>query len=529
MEGKAENETSRSRHRRILAAKSPSNHSIRRSSIVNSSKAKKHISTAIHQPHNISAQQLQQVDMLENLLPAHLNRSKTPSRPDLEATIQRSLGSEFHIHFSSPSISLHSIPKTPCVAEREDWEIMAAKVIDQKKLYLNDLWSAYTWKNKTSIGVRLKLLKDNDYDITPLLGKRLSSSQVTDAVLAHIAARKQVLKEAAIQGSCKEEAGDEDEWVEKMVRMFLEDEIDVPVWQYTIKGEQPSIGIPIISEKMSRNEISCVSNDFPLSSHDIPSLIPQKRRHCHYDECESMERQRAVQHDTLMMDELQEGPCDCGPSPKKLRVMAPEETKKHIEKDAFRLFRRNICRAIFHLSSADHKDFKATQPVPTSSVHFAPPSMLSRHQVATNLFLGTRGLAYIIEEVKAFCDFQMDDDAILICDPDAFETDLGDNGNCRNISFSQDSQLGTLMMGDAYALAGLVYRIRKHDLIHTSEWVFNGMEVVRKDNRAWSLSHETLDVLAEIERMLLAGASGGMVKISVELFDNGERLSCDFH
>ena len=514
MERKDENDTSHSRHRRILAAKGPSHRSIRYSNFVKSAKAVNRISETCHQPPELSFQQLQQADMLANLLPPHLRPSETPSSPYWEAVAQPSPGVDFPMSLSSPSISLDSTPETPCIMEKEDWESMAARVIVQKKFSLNDLWGAYTWKNKTSINVRLKLLKDDGYDIAPLMDRRLSSGEVTNVVLAHIAARKQELKQAR----------EYDEFVENLVQMFLEDESDMLAWQCSLKGEQASIEVPIISEKMLRNEGFSVLNDLPLPSYNVPSLISQKRKHCHYNECESIERQRALNHNTLTIDELQEESCECGPSPKKLRVMDPEETEKHTEKDAFRLHKKNIARAIFHLSGTDHKDFKPTRTILTSSVHFGRPSPLKRHQVGTNLYIGTRGLAYIIEEFRAFSEFQLDEDLVLIRDPEAL-----DERNCRNICLSQNSQLGTLMMGDAFALAGLMSRIRKHDLYHTSEWVFNGMEIVRKDNRSWSLSHETLNVLAEIERIFLAGASGGIVKVSVEQFDNGERPIRDFN
>lgn len=70
-------------------------------------------------------------------------------------------------------------------------------------------------------------------------------------------------------------------------------------------------------------------------------------------------------------------------------------------------------------------------------------------------------------------------------------------------------------------------RLREHDLIHTSQWAFDGMNVVPKDNRPWSLSDHTQEALAKIEKILQAGFGNGAVEVCVEEVYNGERLRYD--
>jgi hypothetical protein len=61
-----------------------------------------------------------------------------------------------------------------------------------------------------------------------------------------------------------------------------------------------------------------------------------------------------------------------------------------------------------------------------------------------------------------------------------------------------------IIAGDAPSMEGLLKRLQEHDLLHTSEWVFDGLTVVPESNITWSLSNETQGVLAEIRQRLQA-------------------------
>lgn len=100
---------------------------------------------------------------------------------------------------SSTSTTLGTITATPqrraatSSKPRQDinWEVRAAQGIKTKELSLDRQWNELTWKNKSSCYERLKLLKDDGVDITPLQGPKLNSETITRAVLAQVEARKQ--------------------------------------------------------------------------------------------------------------------------------------------------------------------------------------------------------------------------------------------------------------------------------------------------------------------------------------------------
>jgi hypothetical protein len=71
-----------------------------------------------------------------------------------------------------------------------EWEVKAKEGIDRKGLRLDREWNEKTWMNKSNRNEKLKLLKDDDFDITPLQSPEIGSEAITQALLAHVAAHK---------------------------------------------------------------------------------------------------------------------------------------------------------------------------------------------------------------------------------------------------------------------------------------------------------------------------------------------------
>ncbi|KAH3946934.1 hypothetical protein HBH53_122510 [Parastagonospora nodorum] len=77
--------------------------------------------------------------------------------------------------------------------EADDWETRAMKGIRKKNLSLSLNWGEKTWINKSNCLERLKLLRDDGVDISPLHrqdGKQPDSVAITKAVIAQVNVRK---------------------------------------------------------------------------------------------------------------------------------------------------------------------------------------------------------------------------------------------------------------------------------------------------------------------------------------------------
>lgn len=68
---------------------------------------------------------------------------------------------------------------------------------------MNKDWQVGTWRQKTSREVRLKLLKDDGYDITLLQGKGVSSDRITHVLLGRIESHKKRRATAVAQTATK--------------------------------------------------------------------------------------------------------------------------------------------------------------------------------------------------------------------------------------------------------------------------------------------------------------------------------------
>jgi hypothetical protein len=76
------------------------------------------------------------------------------------------------------------------IKDNDEWEVKAQEGIDRKGLRLDREWNEKTWMNKSNRNEKLKLLKHDGFDITQLQGPEIGSEAITQALLAHVAARK---------------------------------------------------------------------------------------------------------------------------------------------------------------------------------------------------------------------------------------------------------------------------------------------------------------------------------------------------
>ncbi|KAH7561725.1 hypothetical protein BM1_02829 [Bipolaris maydis] len=152
-----------------------------------------------------------------------------------------------------------------------DWEAQAKKIIEREGHSLDRDWSRISWKQKASNIVRLKLLKDDGYDITPLTKKGVTADKIIDALLAHIQTRK---------------GGQSDMYVSTCARTVTQPEINDNAVIHESSTCRPDTNafLPQIS-----NTIYCPNNKTPTphltqqQTHpNTPHiLLPQKRKHTH--------------------------------------------------------------------------------------------------------------------------------------------------------------------------------------------------------------------------------------------------------
>ena len=90
---------------------------------------------------------------------------------------------------AAPVIS-QSHPCAKLSLEDQIWEEKACKGIAHKGLSLDKVWDKKTWKQKANNIERLKLLKDDGYDIRSLQAPKTSADAIIEALLAHVKVRK---------------------------------------------------------------------------------------------------------------------------------------------------------------------------------------------------------------------------------------------------------------------------------------------------------------------------------------------------
>ncbi|KAF1846409.1 uncharacterized protein K460DRAFT_406617 [Cucurbitaria berberidis CBS 394.84] len=495
-----------------------------------------------HLPRELTAEQVEEAQYLANIVP----QSQRPPITAQEEMSKRQSPSANTAFVSSlltvpPIPEAHMIlPSVPVVSQSpniSDWEIQALKGIRRNKLSLDKVWTMKTWNMKSNISQRLKLLDDDGYDIKPLLIKGTTSAQVTQAVLDHIEDRKQQIAVVT--------ASDPKQDVENDATQLVKNHEHFHHARHLEDGSLETVESEPLPERRP---------------HVTEPMTPQKRKHQHdYDE-QTRDDPEGTGTDKTSIPP----PCTCGPARKRPRMSTPAESEKAIQKEAWNLFKNKVARDIFQSSRAACKEavpnrlsivdpvsaplpaFLPKPPVPSSRIIFTSTDPSSNTRTPSDVRIGSRGLAFMMDEVKFLSHTQDEQGRLYICDPEAAEDREGDQNTVRLMEYKPTNSTGdyspidgeyrgrirvsedlygqVIMHGDAFALQGLIKQLRNNDLNHISKWRFDGKEVVREDSMSWSLSSDTQDVLAKIEKILEAGQDRGGVVVRVEQVYNGKKL-----
>lgn len=127
---------------------------------------------ARHLADDFSGSQRKDADLLERMRKKHGNSLSSPMSNTVPPTPQRRASA-----FPKPE-------------EGTEWEDHALQGIQKKELSLDRQWNELSWKQKSTCYERLKLLKDDGVDITPLLGDKPSSEAIVRAVMTQVDVRK---------------------------------------------------------------------------------------------------------------------------------------------------------------------------------------------------------------------------------------------------------------------------------------------------------------------------------------------------
>jgi hypothetical protein len=375
-----------------------------------------------------------------------------------------------------------------------DWRIRAEARLRRARISLDKEWSSKTWSNKTNVPERLFLLEADGFDITPLQRSSISSAQVTEAVMSRIEERKELGKFPNRADS-----------------------------QRSQEQTRPTGAIQPPAES--------VTYHLPLAEAEIEYLFDELE----YRPRVSVDRKRKRGKGATSNNDLAAAPSPFqdgkseGRLRKKIRVQTPKEAELAIHDQSLVLFRKNVIRQIFAHSQSPSSDSHET-PLVSINIHLSLPQ--GEHKELYDRFgpnllrISSRGYESVMNEMKFLADGRPERahcDDFSISDPDyegqrtlvhGFSeitvTETSDDRHPRVISgrrrriYVRTTDTECIIAGDAPPIEGLLKRLQENDLLHTSEWVFDGLTLVPESNITWSLSSETQCLLAEIRQRLQA-------------------------
>jgi hypothetical protein len=375
-----------------------------------------------------------------------------------------------------------------------DWRTRAETRLRRARISLDKEWSSKTWSNKTNVPERLFLLEADGFDINPLQRSSISSAQVTEAVMSRIKERKELGKFPNRADSQRSQ------------------EQTHPTGAIQPPAESVTCHVPF-----AENEI-----EYLFDEHEYrPRVsVDRKRKRC---------KEEASNNDLAAASRLCENETSEGRLRKKIRVQTANEVESAIHEQSLVLFRKNVIRQIFaHTqfpSLGSHKT-----PLVNINIHLSLPQGEYKDlydRFGPNLLrISSRGYESLMNEMKFLADGRLERahcDDFSISDPDFEEqrtlvhgfseitvTETSDDRHPRVISglrrriHVRTTDTECIIAGDAPSMEGLLKRLQENDLLHTSEWVFDGLTVVPESNITWSLSNETQCLLAEIRQRLQA-------------------------
>ncbi|KAF1832994.1 hypothetical protein BDW02DRAFT_624621 [Decorospora gaudefroyi] len=463
-----------------------------------------------------------------------------------------------------PTQTSSSVPFTPSQAvsiapvppPARSWEEIAKDGITAKRLSLNRPWDRKTWKMKSNNNQRLKLLKDDGYDIGHLQIKGTSADQIVDAIFSHLRARSQRTA-TPIHSACMNVAP-----LPAAISATLKDKVATSVNGANEKSLLQSAQKPVFplaergilkEELFVTSQLAGYKRKHSHADDDQPDwheAKPQKKLHATYNEAKA---RRVV-----------EPPCTCCMWEKLVRIWTPEAVSKAIEVQAFDLVKRRAARDIFSSSRAARKVpqarptpmedplhvsepfFAPKPPSKPSRIVFEPPSPPAHEPTGSDVYMSAGGVCLMINEMKKLAYGQDEAGNFLILDSEEVEDLEGDKlmehagpeedtyRYC--ISISSTAEHPMVVQGDTRALIGLLKHLRENELTHITEWYWDAEKMdVRRDAWGWGagedkavrhngvpyyLSDATMDALEKMEKVLEAGQDEGGVEVSIGHMDS---------
>jgi hypothetical protein len=385
-----------------------------------------------------------------------------------------------------------------------DWRTRAEARLRRARISLDKEWSSKTWSNKTNVPERLFLLEADGFDITPLQRNSISSAQVTEAVMSRIEERKELGKFPNRADSQRSQE------------------------QTHPTGDiQPPAKSVTCHVQLAEKEIEYLFDEVEYR----PRVSVDRKR--------KRGKEEASNNDPVAASRPCENEKSEGRLRKKIRVQTPKEMESAIHEQSLVLFRKNVIRQIFEHTQSPSSDSHET-PLASINIHLSLPQGEYKDLYdgfGPNLSISSRGYESVMNEMKFLADGRPERahcDGFSISDPDFEEqrtlvhgfseitvTETSDDRHPRAVSglrrriHVRTTDTDCIITGDAPSIDGLLKRLQEHDLLHTSEWVFDGLTVVSESNITWSLSNETQALLAEIRHRFQADDCDEARKIHV--------------
>jgi hypothetical protein len=434
-------------------------------------------------------------------------------------------------------------------ASDQTWpgEQKGMNTLQDKKWTLDHVMNANSWTQKVNKDARLKLLKNDGYDIAPLLRKGVTSPQITDAVLTYIEVRKHRHAIPTPPGSNDSDSEDEPSSAGEGREHSLQ--TCVPKEAGKVLGVEP--------EKTFRTPVQ---------------LAGQKRKHSHEDDDEP------GWHETMPQKSLQDAytaakaqrdaaadkgvanTSSCGRGElahKKARMTTMEEEEMELATEAARLHKTRILRSIFQCSRAarslptpvtivpDSPSLQAPQPIfaprpPNKPSHIIIPVPFAPGEKPTgaDVCICSRAVGSALDEIKDLSTIGPDSEGtFFIRDPNFEDDKKGDtimdyrgpepDEFKHYIALYQADEGSTVIEGDARSLKGLMAHLHSGERTYRCVPKFGDilegdekMDVLYRTVR-WSFSAGTEAKLAWIEKILEDGQDGDGLSVKLGQVGDG--------
>jgi hypothetical protein len=408
------------------------------------------------------------------------------------------------------------------------WEDRANKGIAHKTLSLKKVWDHKTWKQKANNLERLKLLKDDGYDIASLQVKGTSADTITVALLAHLKARNERSSDPAsavaavpLSSTSDEDAVDQDS-------------------ELSAANE--------LSEEMLQAVPELVQSEAEWRPWISSSLLGIKRKHTHEDEVQPEWHEDNPQkelHEVYRKAKVEPlvQSCSCSMYDKILRTMTREKVAVANAEQAYNIAKRRIGRDVFQYSREARRVYKKPEPpsfgkgasVATwkpSRIVLQSPSSPARHPHSPDEYVSAKAMDMIMNELSCMSYDRYENNSRYITDPDEAEDREGDRlmeiDNLVSEEFRYQIRLfatpaATMVIeGETMALIGLLRRLRESGLSYYHPWQYDPrrVDVIINGGVLCHLSDATNAVLKEAEKALEARKALGGVEFRIESLDS---------